>query len=340
MTQEELYEKGRALQARVNQLQQSQQESRRDALADRTNTSTADEDVEEAETDDVREVSFMRALGKKFCVTHYIWVPYEDEIFHTELSTYNPIDRFEKEKPQPYNRMQGALRDLREVIPAQYHKSEEFEGWVRTMFLDGQKIERRAVRNRLRNNPSLFELIGRLPNPKKPGHFFYDTFKVPILHENYDDSVPFDANKFLLNKQLFVVHAAITKGVTGGREVATGVEQEPLEHNEKLWGLKKTTPGMIAGAAVWLRWIYSRDEKFTRIGATTGINWEDEYDAYLAWLHLGLQSKVDITLELFRRWDELFYPQAAHDDDELADGDGEDAVQEGRDEAMELLRQA
>ncbi|KAJ7217053.1 hypothetical protein GGX14DRAFT_390888 [Mycena pura] len=350
MSQQELYEANRRLQARCNELSREQREASRDALADRTNGADLD-DSQDEEVVDIDEKKFIKALGKKFCNTHFIWVPHPDEVYGAELDPdYNPLDRFSREN-QPQNRIQGALRELRETIPEEYHDAEEFAGWVSSQHGAGVKAERERARNRMRANPSLFgrtlkewatpeqreafmELIGRRPVPNKPDEYYYDTYNVPLLHEDYDGS--FDIDKIFLNELLFITHALLTKGVTGGTELATGKTAPPVEANEKLWGLKKTTPGMIAGAAVWLRFAHSRDETFEPVGAITGIDWQAEHEAYLNWLHTGLQSKTDCVLNIFRRWDERFYP---HSEEATAqDAEMIQVVQDSQDAAIEALR--
>ncbi|KAJ7049130.1 hypothetical protein C8F01DRAFT_1093828 [Mycena amicta] len=79
--------------------------------------------------------------------------------------------------------------------------------------------------------------------------------------------------------------------MSGANSLCTGVKAPKVETVEKLWGLKKTTPSMIAGATVWLRWVHSRDEEFLLVGDVTTIDWAREFDAYI-------------------RWDEQFYPNS------------------------------
>nr|GAT50599.1 predicted protein [Mycena chlorophos] len=352
MSQEELYRASRQLQARCNEFERHQLEANRDALADVTNTQGDDSD---SDSDvDKKELSFIRSLGKKFAVTDMLWLPGDKQLFEAELDdTFNPLERFglDSEVDQPFNREQGALRAVYAAIPKEYHDDTEFTGWVRTQFLAGMKAERQAVRNRLRAHPDLFgrtidqfatpesreefaELIGRCPDPQNPGKFYYNTFDVPLLHEDNADKLNIDT--FLLNPMLFTVHAAITKGLTGGSETVTGVDPPKLGTNQQLWRLNKTTPGMIAGAAVWLRWIHSRDHFFAETGAITGIKWDLEHEAYLRWLQLGIDNKVDCVLDIFRRWDEKFYPRAAT---EGGDESNTDAVEASQVAAMEALKQ-
>ncbi|KAJ7060848.1 hypothetical protein C8F01DRAFT_1253326 [Mycena amicta] len=220
MSQSEVYRAARELQAQCNDLPHSQQEANRTVLADLTNNADTDEDDRAGED----EQQFVRTLGKKMVCTHLLWIPDEEAVFEAVLDDdYNSLDRFNKEPSmQPQARIQGAICDVLAAIPEQYQSLEELQqGWVKTEVCRG--AQRWAWRNRLRANPSIFgrtivefssaerekfaEAIGRRAKKDKPDEFYYDTFNVPLLHKDYDDE--FDINKIFLNKQLFIVHAAL-----------------------------------------------------------------------------------------------------------------------------------
>ncbi|KAJ7197773.1 hypothetical protein GGX14DRAFT_374762, partial [Mycena pura] len=308
------------------------------------------------------ERKFVRSLGKKCIVTKLIWMPDEDAVFVDAVDdNYNPLERFSKEPgTQPQARIQGAIHDLHELLPKDYQTPDQLNGFVKTEFLAGMKDQRYAYRNRLRANPALFgrtisefqssaereklaESIGRRLKKNKTDEYYYDTFNVPLLHEDYDGE--FDVDKIFLNEGLFIppayaaqVHAALTKGLSGATALVTKTAPRKVETVDKLWGLKKTTPSMIAGAAVWLRWIHSRDEEFLPIGDVTAIDWAREYDAYMRFLMEGLDAQTDCVLNIFRRWDKQFYPNS----DEGTAREGEydiDEVDASQDAAMEALRE-
>ncbi|KAJ7200108.1 hypothetical protein GGX14DRAFT_660565 [Mycena pura] len=353
MSQEQLYLAARQLQAQNNELHHSQQEADRTALGDITNNAGSDEDEDDNVTEAERK--FVRSIGKKFIVTHLLWMPDEDAVFEDALDDdYNPLERFSKEPGmQPQSRIQGAIRDMLDVLPKDYQTPDQLKGFVRTEFLAGMKDQRYAYRNRLRANPALFdhtilefsssderekfsESIGRKAKKSKPDEFYYDTFNVPLLHEDYDGE--FDVDKIFLNRKLFILHAALTKGLSGATALVTGKAPRRVETVDKLWGLKKTMPSMIASDAIWLRWLHSRDEEFLPVGDVTGINWAREFDAYMRFLTEGLEAQTDCVVNIFRRWDKVFYPNS----DEGTARDGEydlDEVNASQDAAMEALRE-
>ncbi|KAJ7210819.1 hypothetical protein GGX14DRAFT_520357 [Mycena pura] len=310
MSSQELYQASRQLQSQLNELRQSQQEAGRNALANITNQSDGGSDEEPSGEEP--DGKFVLCKGKQFCYTNLLFLPDEDACFTTGLDeSYNDLERFETEE----NRVQGALRELREFIPEEYHALEEWNGWVRHDLVKGMNDQRSVFANRMRGNPGWFgrsvgdfaptgreawvDLVGRKPDPENRGKYYYDTFDVPLLHAEYDGAL--DLDKVFLNEHLFTAHAGLTRGPSGARQLLTGkAAPKKMPVLEKLWGLKKTTPGMIASAAVYVRWAHSRDEEFGPVGDVTGIEWWKDFNAYLEYLKTGLAEKSDCVENIFR----------------------------------------
>ncbi|KAH7106627.1 hypothetical protein BKA62DRAFT_687697 [Auriculariales sp. MPI-PUGE-AT-0066] len=103
------------------------------------------------------------------------------------------------------------------------------------------------------------------------------------------------------------------------------------EYNQRKYGIKHTTPGMIAAAITISRWALSSDNELSATGAETGIEYSAGMDKYLDILHENLQRKTPSIVRLFRDWDLALYgtfesvhggtaAQAAHtDEDSLAE---------------------
>ncbi|KAJ7191814.1 hypothetical protein GGX14DRAFT_597060 [Mycena pura] len=146
MSQEQLYLVARQLQAQNNELHHSQQEADRTALGDVTNNTSSDEDEDDDRWQEIH-------------LTKLLWMPDEDAVFEDTLDdNYNPLERFSKEPgTQPQSRIQGAIRDMLDVLPKDYQTPDQLKGFVRTEFLAGMKDQRYVYRNRLRTNPALFD---------------------------------------------------------------------------------------------------------------------------------------------------------------------------------------
>ncbi|KAJ7144209.1 hypothetical protein C8R44DRAFT_535692, partial [Mycena epipterygia] len=168
---------------------------------------------------------------------------------------------------------------------------------------------------RLRHHPHLFdctaqqmlspegrrefrEKIGYQPRRNKPTEYYYDTVNVPLLHADYEGK--YNANKIFLGPLLFIIHAAITLGPASAGEMKDNRPPLKVQCVSRLWGLRRTTPGMIAAAAIWLRWLHSVDEEFVPTGGTTGIEWQQDFEYYLQLLTEGLLKKKPSILNIFR----------------------------------------
>jgi len=350
MTRDELYEAARRYEADHANSQRTEREAQRNALADITNSSTSSENAKEkAEEEDLR---FVQAAGKKFVATLMLWLPAgrEDEIWAVEEDEdFNLLDRF-GEEDQPANKVQGALRDIYSVLPEEYRDSEDFNGWIPAAFAAGMSDQRSFTVTRLRHHPHLFdrttadlssqenrrafrELIGYRPKRKKPTEYYYDSTNVPILHADYQGK--YDPTKMFLHPLLFVLHAAITLGPAAAAAMKTNTAPPKVQSMAHLWGLNRTTPGMIAAAAIWLRWLYSVDDTFAPKGTISMIEWQKDFEYYLQLLTEGLLKKKPSTLNIFRIWDRKFYPNS---EDGLADGvDYDDEGEDGRQAALEAM---
>ncbi|KAJ7099048.1 hypothetical protein C8R43DRAFT_907629 [Mycena crocata] len=155
--------------------------------------------------------------------------------------------------------------------------------------------QRSFTANRLRSHPDLFdctkqlssqeehrqfrELIGYRPTKKNPDKFYYDSTNVPILHKDYADK--YDPTKFFLHESLFITHAAVTCGPATARAMKAGLAPPKVQSAADLWSLWCTEPGMVAAAAIWLRWVNSVDDTFGPAGAASGISWQEDFEYVL-----------------------------------------------------------
>ncbi|KAJ6462975.1 hypothetical protein C8R45DRAFT_940636 [Mycena sanguinolenta] len=270
-----------------------------------------------------------------------LWLPegMEDEIWALEEDeSFNDLDRF-GEEDQPANKVQGALRDLYSVLPDEYRDATDFNGWVPAAFMSGMNDQRSFTVTRLRHHPDLFDsTTAQLSSQedrraKKPNEKYYDTTNVPILHADYQGK--YDATKIFLHPLLFIVHATITHGPATAAAMKMNRPPPKVQSVANLWGLRYTTPGMIAAAAIWLRWLFSVDDQFLPTGRTSAIEWQKDFEFYLQFLSEGLLKKKASVLNIFRVWDRKFYPNY---DESLADGPAsDDEAEESRRAALEEM---
>ncbi|KAJ6479832.1 hypothetical protein C8R45DRAFT_832584, partial [Mycena sanguinolenta] len=169
---------------------------------------------------------------------------------------------------------------------------------------------------RLRDHPDLFdcttaqlssqedrrefrELIGYQSRRKKPNENYYNTTNVPILHADYQGK--YDATKIFLHPLLFMVHATITHGPATAAAMKMNRPppkvQSKVQSVANLWGLRYATPGMIAAAAIGLRWLFSVDDQFLPTGRMSAIEWQKDFEFYLQFLSEGLLKKKGECIE-------------------------------------------
>ncbi|KAJ7724748.1 hypothetical protein DFH07DRAFT_783221 [Mycena maculata] len=330
--------------------QRTQREEQRNVLAEVTNilsgSGKAGDEKDKAE-DDLR---FIQAAGKKFVATFMLWLPagWEEEVWKAkEDEDFSVLDRSGKDE-QPFNKIQGALADIYAVIPEEYQDPEDFKGWIPAashglQFTSGMNDQRSFTVMRLRHHPDLWDcttaqlssqqerrqfrdLIGYQVKSKKPNEYYYDTMNVPVLHADYQGK--HDPRKIFLGPLLFIVHLI-----------------DFLEFNFLFTVLKihaAITLGPVAAAAIKanrvppkLRWILSVDETFLPTGSVSAIEWQADFKFYLQILTEGLLKKKPSILNIFRVWDNKFYPNS---DESLAGGvDSNDEAEQGRQAALEEM---
>ncbi|KAJ7646384.1 hypothetical protein DFH06DRAFT_1300691 [Mycena polygramma] len=339
MTRDELYEAARRYEADHTNSQRVRRETHRNALADVTNAETATDDTIEDKTADA-DFRFIQAAGKKCAATLMLWLPAgreEDVWAAKEDESWDPSHRF-GQKGQPGNKTQGALRDLYTVIPEEYRASEDFNGWIPATFTSAMADQRSFTRTRLRHHPDLWDcttadlsspedrrqfrkLVELQPTSKNPNNFYYSSTN--------------STRGSMTGIRYFSVHAAITLGAASAAMMKANRPMPKVQSVANLWGLRRTTPGMIAAAAIWLRWIFSVDEEFLPSGGMSGIDWQKDFEYYLQLLTEGLAKKKPSIMNVFREWDSKFYPNS---DEGMAAGvDADDEAEEGRREALEEM---
>lgn len=84
-----------------------------------------------------------------------------------------------------------------------------------------------------------------------------------------------------------------------------------------------------------VRYVHSVDDTFAPIGGVSGIKWQEDFEYYLQLLTEGLQKKKPSILNVFRVWDQKFYPNS---EDGLAHGiDSDDEGAESKRAALEEM---
>ncbi|KAJ7633506.1 hypothetical protein B0H17DRAFT_961770, partial [Mycena rosella] len=229
-----------------------------------------------------------------------IWTVNEDDSLDSD-------NEFEDED----TRIQGQLRD----------------------FMDGMDGERGTMSTRLRvqalanivadvkpfatsagRKEAFADLIGYSENTDT-GDWYYKPLTAEILYDVYDGTCNLD--HMFRNPLLLKITASLIRGAQGAVGLLEGRSRMPqAKCVERMYRIKRTSPGMIANAAVLAIWLHSADIELVQIGNQTEINYAKRYEIYLARICRGLRMRKRWARNLFTYWDSILFP---HAEDSLGD---------------------
>ncbi|KII93188.1 hypothetical protein PLICRDRAFT_151672 [Plicaturopsis crispa FD-325 SS-3] len=284
-----------------------------------------------------------------------MWLRGGESIFNVKLDEeyYTESARFEDDD----SKIQGQLRELRAHFPDQFHDIGLFQTtWVSKSFLEAMGVQRSNMAHRMRIEvgPMIFDVdVDSLHSPqqrhtqfrerigwkaKANGGGEYDAIEASILHSD-DYTGEFSWDTAFLNPVLMLTFQSIIRGPGGAR--ALKVEKKPTggvrsETLQSKLDIRHTTPGAIAMACVLARWTVSADIALQAQGASTGINYADDFDLYLSMLIDGLRKRAKPVQNIFRVWDDLLFPGTSSGLGTPA-GPSTRASKASRDKAMALL---
>ncbi|KAJ7791391.1 hypothetical protein B0H14DRAFT_3500460 [Mycena olivaceomarginata] len=117
----------------------------------------------------------------------------------------------------------------------------------------------------------------------------YAYWDIPFLHGNESETLDF--NQVFRHALLLKIFVSIIRGPTSADGVMEKRSRHPKASTmQRIFNIKYTTPGAIAGSAVWTIWLFSADTMFGRILE-------------------GLQRRQQWARELFLFWDSHVFPE-------------------------------
>ncbi|KAH9033614.1 hypothetical protein EDB85DRAFT_1890140 [Lactarius pseudohatsudake] len=141
------------------------------------------------------------------------------------------------------------------------------------------------------NVPALRRL---LENPNKPSDLY--PLWSPLLFPNQDihSTRPFQSMPLVRCLRLILFGPSSIDGEGAAKRTTKGV----------LWGVKKTTPGMIATAATLLVYACSQDQSFSRTMGPSGVSWKARFDLYKQSI---IRFPIGYRTELLSWFDKLLF---------------------------------
>ncbi|KAJ7766859.1 hypothetical protein B0H16DRAFT_1791371 [Mycena metata] len=261
--------------------------------------------VDSGSEDDTKEV---KNLAHKFTVMNLLWMRDLKCTFNTDVDEqYDPLARWENWE----SKVQGQLADLLEILPPKFRGETMHAQWFINTFHVEMGTQRSNIANRVRRcAPEVFNCaatdvltsesrrdkfrkqIGYVEQPG--GKSKYETFKVDLLHKNYNGK--FDVDTVFRGDALHLAFAGVTHGP--GAVTALKASGQPTQATGKcvsqLWHLTNSTPGSISASGILARWAVSADIELTPRGAQTGIDWQGDLEKYIEYLQNGLNKRKNL----------------------------------------------
>ncbi|KAF7345919.1 hypothetical protein MVEN_01614200 [Mycena venus] len=279
----------------------------------------------------------VRRYGRKFVMLCGPWLALGngdlEAFFKTTLDDdYDAELRFAADDPEhdEHEERQGQLRELRDILPNDLLPFLT-SSWMAKAFDDGMHSQCSSTVTRLRHAALSHIVAGFKVNNKKVKasklsssevrqHLFavpigwsedkgkYAYWDILFLHGNESETLDF--NEVFRHALLLKIFVSSIRGPTSADGVMEKRSQHPKAITmQRIFNIKHTTPGAIAGSAVWTIWLFSADTMFGRIGDVTGINYYHRYNEYLAKILEGLRRRQQWARELFLFWDSHVFPE-------------------------------
>ncbi|KZV95471.1 hypothetical protein EXIGLDRAFT_766162 [Exidia glandulosa HHB12029] len=148
------------------------------------------------------------------------------------------------------------------------------------------------------------ELIGYQPNSPKGPH--YSAFHVPILHRN--ESAVYQKTDIFLHPYGFRIYIGVTRAHLGLIDFLTDSKSyQPKRTIQDIHEFTTVTPAAVAACYIWARFALSEDPTFLKVGKETHIPWEQDYNAYLKYLEVGLAKPDPDVRNIMDTWNRTIY---------------------------------
>ncbi|KAJ6523406.1 hypothetical protein DFH09DRAFT_1330047 [Mycena vulgaris] len=140
---------------------------------------------------------------------------------------------------------------------------------------------------------------------------FYSMLKAEVLFADYDGTM--DVNKIFRGPLPLIIYASIIRGPLGAKGLFEGTSKLPAAKvSQRIYRIVRTTPSAIAASSTWAIWLLSSDTQLSSDGEgdETHIDYKLYFETFLRQICEGLRDKADWAFDLFRYWDEVFFPNA------------------------------
>ncbi|KAJ7787284.1 hypothetical protein B0H14DRAFT_2629585 [Mycena olivaceomarginata] len=242
------------------------------------------------------ETKEVKNLAHKFTMMKLLWIPDFKKTANTKVDDqYNPLERFENAASKG-----GVLPFFWGINDVQFHVAM------------GTQRSNAAGRVRRECGPEIFDCttadlstsesrrdkfrkqIGYVEDAEGKSH--YEAFNVDLLHKDYNGS--FDIKTVFRGAALHLAFAGLTRGPKAVTAMKTA--DKPIQATGKCSPNFGTLITVLPAALPQpVRWAASADTEPTPRGAETGINWQADFEKYIAYLQNGLDKRKASVLKIF-----------------------------------------
>ncbi|KIJ34788.1 hypothetical protein M422DRAFT_181658, partial [Sphaerobolus stellatus SS14] len=221
-------------------------------------------------TDDNQRLR-IQAVACKFTYTKMLWIRHPNEVFNLDVDPdYDPSNRFKSLDEQ----FQGVLYELREEIPAKWHDDMDNEILIRTFMIEMSQ-QRSNGSHRIRQaGPFIFGCPNEI--------FHTESVRITTFREDIG---------FIMG----------TEGVGSYKKVVKILFKD-YEGKFDKWKIFRNPIIMKT------RFAASEDKSFQPCRSHTKIDYQEDFEFYLKYLHEGLHSKAPSVLDIIKTWNQVFYP--------------------------------
>ncbi|KAJ7709485.1 hypothetical protein B0H17DRAFT_1190688 [Mycena rosella] len=138
---------------------------------------------------------------------------------------------------------------------------------------------------------------------------FYSPLKAEVLYKDYNGTM--DPYKIFRGPALLSIFASIIRGPAGAKGLFHGESKLPSARViERTCRIQRTAPGAIVNSSILAIWFFSGDTQLLAESDETKIDYHYLWVTFMRQICNALRDDADWVKDLFRYWDEVFFPNA------------------------------
>ncbi|KAI0002606.1 hypothetical protein BJV74DRAFT_882217 [Russula compacta] len=263
-----------------------------------------------ARGDATSEADKQMALAKKYCLTVGPWLD--------RIHIKQPCPEIDPTSNDVFSTDEGIrvrmIKELYDYLPEKFHDQLQNVNAFGKLLKDGVDSQRSLSLNHARTlAPIIFQDLSLLGFDERKKKY---SMWPPILYKDLkEDILGLFFNPILPNLYRGLIFGS--KSLNGG-----SVSKAMNGTIGRLWGTTKITAGGIATTAVMLHFVFSSDVDFSRVGATSKIEYERDFNTYKRLLVTKWTTHQMKALQKF--WNSIIFVRITPKDSRVEDSESSD----------------